>query len=127
MSKLVKSDSLAEVIAEELLKFNEQVAAGIKTACADVAKECCVEIKQNSPKLTGSYKKGWRAKLDFEGANTVKYVVHNKTDYQLTHLLEHGHAKLGGGRAPAFPHVAPAEEHAVQELEERIERAVEGE
>ena len=26
-----------------------------------------------------------------KGFGTVEAVIHNKTDYQLTHLLEHGH------------------------------------
>jgi hypothetical protein len=42
----------------------------------------------------------------------------------LAHLLEHGHAKRGGGRVRAIPHIAPAEEMGIRELEERITRAL---
>ena len=50
--------------------------------------------------------------------------VHSKNRYQIAHLLEHGHAKRGGGRVAARPHIAPAEEHGVTSLQEKIERGL---
>lgn len=46
--------------------------------------------------------------------------------YQLTHLLEHGHAKRGGGRVPAKPHIAAAEQAGIEQLEKEIQKALEG-
>ncbi|MGN4560850.1 HK97 gp10 family phage protein [Bacillus cereus group sp. MYBK5-2] len=97
----------ANVVEEELLKAQEEVS--------DVAVE---KLKQKSPKKTGAYRKGWRKKKEGNGV-----VIHN-TQGQLTHLLEKGHAKAGGGRVPTKVHIRPVEEYVIDELPRRIERAV---
>lgn len=50
--------------------------------------------------------------------------VYSKNRYQLAHLLEHGHAKRGGGRVSGKPHIAPAEENGVEMLENLIKEAL---
>ena len=45
-------------------------------------------------------------------------------ELMLAHLLEHGHAKRGGGRVRANPHIAPAEEVGVEQLEQDILRGL---
>lgn len=54
----------------------------------------------------------------------MEVTVHSRNRYQLAHLLEFGHAKRGGGRVAARPHIAVAEEAGIEELEQLIERSL---
>ena len=122
-------DGLAAAIQKELAAYSQDVTDGIKADCKQVAEECRKEIKQNSPELTGDYKKGWRVKTNFESREDIRLTVHNKTDYQLTHLLEKGHAGVGGtakGSAAPHPHIAPAEQHAAEKLVKKAKIRVKG-
>ncbi len=122
----VDIDDLASVVAEELAKYSQEVTDGMKKEIKKVSRECKQEIQQNSPVLTGSYKDGWRTKVDFESREDIRVVVHNKTDYQLTHLLENGHAKATGGRVEGIPHIGPAEQNAEKKLLEKVKVVVRG-
>lgn len=112
-------DDLAECIIQELEDYSEDVAKNLKKDVKDTAKECMQEIKDNSPVRTGDYQKGWRVKTEFESDDDIRLYVYNKTDYQLTHLLEKGHAGRGGtsvGAVQGHPHIEPAEENAAKKL-----------
>lgn len=52
--------------------------------------------------------------------------MYSRTRYQLAHLLEHGHAKRGGGRVAARLHIAAAEEKGEEQLERKIRQALGG-
>ena len=88
----------------------------MKNAVKDTAKSVKKDIESSAPVLTGRYKKSWAVKNISENANSIDIVVHSRNRYQLTHLLEHGHAKRGGGRVAGKPHIAPAEEKGKQDL-----------
>jgi hypothetical protein len=116
-------NNLANEINRLLQTYSEEVAKEIEDAAKEVAQECRKEIEYHSPHLTGTYERSWRVKKRSK-KNKPLYIIYNH-EYQLTHLLEHGHAKRGGGRTRAFPHIAPAEENAVREYLDRVERAIE--
>ena len=117
----VKLDNLAGEITKALQQYTTEVTEGLETAKLKVAKETVKRLKATSPKLTGSYARGWRVKK----VGTAQ-VVHNQTDYQLTHLLEKGHAKVGGGRVAPRVHIRPAEQEAIKEYLKEAEKVIRG-
>lgn len=124
--KKVDVNNIADAISKELQQYSQTVTDGIKEEVKQVAKDCKDEIQRNSPVLTGSYKKGWRNETAFENKTDIRVVIRNKTDYQLTHLLENGHAKVNGGRVPGKPHIRPAEQNAEKKLLQRVKVVVKG-
>ena len=126
MARKVGVGGLADAITKEMEAYNQEVVDGIKDEVRTVAKECRKEIASGAPTLTGDYKKGWSTTTVFENREDIRIVVHNRKEYRLAHLLEHGHAKRGGGRVEGRPHIRPAEEHAAEKLEKKAKVVVKG-
>lgn len=122
----IRVEDLANAIEKELASYSQDVTDGLKKEVKQVAKECKAEIQQNSPVLTGSYKKGWSDQVAYENQQDIRAVVRNRTDYQLTHLLENGHAKVNGGRVEGHPHIGPAEQNAEKKLLKKVKVVVRG-
>ena len=113
---------IASEITKALTEYTSEVEEKLDEIKSDVADETVNMLKVNSPKgRRGKYAKGWRKKKDGTG-----YVIHNATDAGLTHLTEKGHAKRNGGRTKAQPHISTAEEMAIKEFENKIERVIRG-
>jgi predicted AAA+ superfamily ATPase len=117
----IKADDLAKTIEKTLSDYAEDVNDIVKQEIKDAGKEAVKELKEKSPKRTGKYAKGWRSTVQKETAVGAEVVVHNKV-YGLTHLLEKGHAKRGGGRVEGIPHIAPVEEEITGKLSDEIEK-----
>lgn len=115
----ISTDGLADAIMKELDEYSDDVAAAVKEEVEEVSKQCVSDIQENAPVRTGKYKKSWKRKKTYESKSDIRITVHS-TQYQLTHLLENGHAKVGGGRVEGIPHIAPAEEKAAERLENKV-------
>lgn len=118
--------SITDQMEKILNDYSVEVKRATNNSIDVVSKQAVSKLKNSSPRKSGSYARGWGIKRErgSGGINTV--TVHNKTNYQLTHLLENGHVirnKKGTyGRAPAHPHIKPVEEFAKSELPAEIER-----
>ena len=122
----VSIDELADTVMEGLQEYADLATDDLKKAVKNAGKTVKTEIAQTAPKSTGKYAKSWTVKTVRETSNSLELVVHSKNKYQLAHLLEHGHAKRGGGRVSAKPHIASAEQKGIDELEKAVEKALKG-
>lgn len=112
---------LQKEIANALSEYTTEVTEELEKAKEDITKGGAKVLKRTSPKKSGDYAKGWRAK---KVGNA--WVIHNAKKPQLTHLLEKGHAKRGGGRVSGQPHIEPVEQDVIKKFENRVERAIRG-
>ena len=124
MGKTIKPEQLAKEVMDGLEEYAELAVDVMKKEIQETGKSVKQQISQTAPKKSGRYAKSWAVKKTKETSNSLEVTVHSKNRYMLTHLLENGHAKRGGGRVRAIPHIAPAEEMGIRELEERITRSL---
>lgn len=124
MSRAIKPEELSNAIEDYLENYVEDIQDEVETTTDSLTKEAVNELKQTSPRGKGTrenpYWRGWtkqKGKTN-KGRYTIK--IHNRTNYQLTHLLEFGHATRNGKRTKAIPHIRPIEEKYNKLYEQRI-------
>lgn len=117
-------DQMAHVIMEGLQEYADLATEDMKAAVKKAGNKAKSDVRAGAPVRTGKYKKSWAVRTTKENANAMEVTVHSRNRYQLAHLLEFGHAKRGGGRTRAFPHIAPAEAAAAELLEKEVEKAL---
>lgn len=110
-------------IHDILNEYSRDIQDGITEEAIAVSKKAVAELKNTSPKKTGSYRKGWRVQTT-KGVGFVECIVHNATDYQLTHLLEKPHALRNGKSSIPKVHIAPVEQSSIKEYENEVEKIV---
>lgn len=115
--------NLAAELMRTLEEYADLTTESMKAAVDRAGKTIRDEIKAGAPVSRGKYAKSWRTKTTDESSTKKEATVHS-TIPGLPHLVEHGHAKRNGGRTRAIVHIAPAEEHGIEQLEEDIERAI---
>lgn len=123
MGKKVEIDQLGQEIQKIIEDYAEDAKGVVEEALPKVGKEAVKELKKRSPKKTGKYSKGWKSKVEKDRLSS-KVIVYNKTSYQLTHLLEKGHANRDGGRTKGYPHIKPTEDIAVDKAIKMIEEGI---
>ena len=122
MGQTIRIDELADTVMKGLKEYAQLAADDLKEDVKKAGKMVKQQIESTAPRKTGKYAKSWAVKKTRETSDSIQVVVHSKNRYQLAHLLEHGHAKRGGGRTRAFPHIAPAEQAGTEQLVKDIER-----
>ena len=119
MSDTVSISNFSKEIEDILTKYGEEAQKIVDEEVESVSKEAVKKLKKESPKETGEYRKGWKLKKK-ETRFGIETTVYNSTHGFLVHLLEHGHAKKGGGRTAAQPHVGPVQDWSEKEILKRL-------
>lgn len=135
--KGVAQFDVAKQLNDIIKSYNWDAREKIKEAGKACAKEMAKELRTSAnlvggfTKHSGKYNRGWSSKPQeghSGGRYFYSYVVYNKDQYRLTHLLEKGHNvpnnKRGKQRVAAYPHIAPLEERWNNEFVKRCEEAV---
>ena len=130
MAYRAKLTDLDKTVNEILTDYANDLTEGVRQAVKTVANNAKEETKAASPvrdrgRRRGRYRRGWTVRTEDTRLSSTS-IIHNRTDYQLTHLLEKGHALRGGGRSKAIPHIGPAEEKAIRELEKAVQILAQG-
>lgn len=97
MAENVRIDQLAAAVMDGLKEYADLATEDLKKAVRKAGTSVKKDIQENAPKDTGDYGKSWTVKRIKESANSLELVVHSRNRYQLSHLLEFGHARRGGG------------------------------
>ena len=115
------------LVAEQLVGILDEIEKNLDTGSQNAFRRGATEavelLKAKSPRKKvkgGQYAAGWTLKPT--PGRLKGFVVYNATDYQLTHLLEKGHAKRGGGRVRPIPHIRPVEIVTTERVVRRIEQ-----
>lgn len=124
MATKVSIDQMASVIMDGLKEYTDLATDDLKAAVKKTGNEVRKQIQSTAPKASGKYSKSWSVKTTKESSNGMEVTVYSRNRYQLAHLLEFGHAKRGGGRVAARPHIAAAEQAGIESFEQAIERSL---
>ena len=121
----IHPDELKEAIMDALKEFEGVTEDAAVKGAYITASHAADKLHRADPPGSGewgswdAYNASWKVDQETK-RGFAKMVVHNEKYYNLTHLLENGHALRDGGRARAFPHIAPVAEEAEKELLENI-------
>ena len=127
MSKTIKPDELSQAILDELENFKDVTEEAAWEGVVETSNDALQQLRNAHPSGSGKYRswdkynRGWTVKKT-KRDKTVQ--IHNATDYQLTHLLEKGHALRDGGRSQAFVHIAPVADKCDTELLNNIKKHI---
>lgn len=122
--------NLDSTIEQILADYGEDAYKVLDKSVDRVAEEATRKLQAVNFKTGGEYSRSWVNDKEPSGRFATKRIVHNEEHYRLTHLLEKGHVVKNGRTritgetwsAGAYPHIAPVEEWAKEELPREVER-----
>ena len=100
----VKPEEFSKAVKQLIEKYGDEAYDIAQECSKTAARQTVKEIKADSPVgKQGRYKRGWSHKAQKNGHTKYSETVYNRTDYQLTHLLEKPHDTGSGNRLGHYP------------------------
>ena len=96
---LVRPEGFEAAVHKALAEYGDTVLEKAEKAAKNVSRQTVSALKGSAP-AGGKYARGWSHKSQKGGPYALSETVYNRTDYQLTHLLEKPHATGHGGHYP---------------------------
>ena len=94
----VSPQQFGKAVMKALADYGDDVLDMLEAETKTTARETSKALKATSPVgRKGSYARGWSHKAQKGGPYQLTETVYNRTDYQLTHLLEKPHSTGPGG------------------------------
>lgn len=128
MAKKTPIENMDKAIAGILNDYADDVNDMMGEIVPKVAKQAARALKGVSPKSKKQPKNRKHYADNWDVDQTVKSrmvnisTVYNKSPtYRVSHLLEHGHAKRGGGRVEAITHIKPVEDQVIRSFSKEVQ------
>ena len=126
MAKLVSPEQLGQAIQDELEVYHRGVVDGLNNSSKRAARKLVKLTKATAPVgHRGKFAKSITSQLLRHGVNGDTYVWGASGPAgRLTHLLVHGHALRGGGRARGSKFLHQAWDEVQKSYEKDVERVL---
>lgn len=129
--KKCEVEEMTDILRDYLSNYEEEIYNDVVETTNETTKRAIEDLKESSRRLfkrkrkKNPYWKGWEEKLQLKGKLKYHRVIWNRTNYQLTHLLEFGHHKrTGDGWVDGTPHIKPIEDKYTQEFVDLLEKRI---
>lgn len=112
--------SMRQILEQVDGDITRKMPRAVRRACQRTTKVA----KAYAPVKTGKYKRSLSYKVRQDSKGVAVGVCGSKKYPGLVHLLEKGHATIGGGKVEGHPHMGPGFEAGVPVLIEELNKVV---
>lgn len=101
-TRIIRPEEFQKAIIKSIAEYGDKVLDITESEVKSIGRQTVSALKGSAP-AGGPYARGWTHKVKKGGVYKLSDTVYNRTNYQLTHLLEKPHAtgRHKGGKYPS--------------------------